>query len=40
MTTNTWTYGTELVSDGLPALLLGILAILLALGIAAHVAVA
>ncbi len=40
MIARTWTSDTEMVTDGLPAILIAILAILLALGIAAHVAVA
>ncbi len=40
MRTQTWNHQTEIVTDGLPTILLTILAILLALGIVAHVAVA
>jgi hypothetical protein len=40
MIARTWTNDTRMVTDGLPAILLAILAVLLALGVAAHVAVA
>jgi hypothetical protein len=40
MQTQTWSQQTEIVTDGLPAILLTILAILLAIGLVAHVAVA
>lgn len=40
MVTRTWSPRTEIVTDGLPAILMTILAILLALGVVAHVAVA
>ena len=40
MQTQTLSRQTEIVTDGLPAILLTILAILLAIGLVAHVAVA
>lgn len=40
MVTRTWSPRTEIVTDGLPAILMTILAVLLALGVVAHVAVA
>lgn len=39
MHTQTWTYGAAPLRDGLQALLLALFLILLALGVAAHVAV-
>jgi hypothetical protein len=40
MTAQTWTFGTDAIAGRLPALLMALLFVLLALGIAAHVAAA